>query len=130
MFKMRWVASGYAKDLTSQKGGHLLDDINITFILRKGDQEQGAPGFSLRELCSNSNTMLTLVTGGTGYIGKNLIPVLLKLGTVRVLCRNIDNNELISLFGTNPAFSVCKGDMVNIDSLREAIKDVDIVHNM
>ncbi|MCK5322538.1 MAG: SDR family oxidoreductase [Desulfobulbaceae bacterium] len=76
--------------------------------------------------------MKILVTGATGYIGGRLVPLLLGHGyDVRILVR--DPNRIS---GRNWAkqVEVVTGDLTDLDTLRPALKDIDIafylVHSM
>lgn len=68
-----------------------------------------------------------LVTGGAGYIGSVLVPILLKENKVRVL----DNltygySGIIPHIG-NPNFEFIKGDIRNNSAIKKSLKDVDFV---
>jgi uncharacterized protein YbjT (DUF2867 family) len=76
--------------------------------------------------------MRILVTGATGYIGGRLIPRLLEAGhTVRVLVRDASR---IAGRPWLPEVEVAVGDVLDRDSLVEALKDVDqafyLIHSM
>jgi uncharacterized protein YbjT (DUF2867 family) len=75
---------------------------------------------------SDSNTRRCLVTGATGYVGGNLVPVLLDRGhTVRALARTpskLDDTPW------RDRVEVAKGDLGDADSLTEAFTDVDVVY--
>lgn len=80
---------------------------------------------------STSSTKI-LVTGATGYIGGRLVPALLKAGyQVRVLVRDPER-----LTGRDwlEAVEVVKGDVLRIETLRSALKDIDaayyLIHSM
>ncbi len=66
-----------------------------------------------------------LVTGATGYIGGRLVPRLLEKGYfVRCLARNPEN-----LKGRNwKNFEVIKGDLFSEESLKKAMKDIDVAY--
>ena len=70
--------------------------------------------------------MRTLVTGGTGFLGKILVARLLREGRqVRVLVR--DPERLGDL--PREQLDICRGDLLDADSLRRAVQDVDeVVH--
>mgnify|MGYP000465734581 CR=1 FL=1 len=67
---------------------------------------------------------MLLITGGTGFIGKNLVPSLLEEYDVRLLTRDpVDAKRLF------PKAEIYKGDITKKDSLRKALKDIDsVVH--
>jgi len=76
--------------------------------------------------------MKVLVTGATGYIGGRLIPKLLQKGIkVRVLVRDASRIEGRSW---ENKVEICVGDLLNLDSLAPALKDIDaayyLVHSM
>jgi len=76
--------------------------------------------------------MKVLVTGATGYIGGRLIPELLQKGIkVRVLVRDASRIEGRSW---ENKVEICVGDLLNLDSLAPALKDIDaayyLVHSM
>lgn len=70
-----------------------------------------------------------LITGGAGFIGSNLSEALLELGyKVRVLDDfSTGKRENIERFLENPKFELVEGDIRNIDTCKEAVKDVDYV---
>ena len=75
---------------------------------------------------SDSNTRRCLVTGATGYVGGNLVPVLLDRGhTVRALARTPGKLDDIPW---RDRVEVAKGDLGDADSLTEAFTDVDVVY--
>ena len=68
-----------------------------------------------------------LVTGGAGYIGSTLIPMLLKSYKVRVL-----DNLIYGYYGivphiSNPDFEFIKGDIRSSDTIKKSLKDIDLV---
>lgn len=69
-----------------------------------------------------------LITGGAGYIGTSLIPLLLKKGYLVTVYDSVqyDGNVLIPYFD-NPNFSFINGDIVDSPSLKRAVKNQDIV---
>lgn len=69
-----------------------------------------------------------LVTGGAGYIGSQLVRILLKEGyTVRTIdSLKFGGHTLIDVF-TNPNFEFYKGDIRNESDLRNALQNVDAV---
>ena len=69
-----------------------------------------------------------LVTGGAGYIGSQLVRILLNEGyTVRTIdSLKFGGHTLIDVF-TNPNFEFYKGDIRNESDLRNALQNVDAV---
>ncbi len=72
-----------------------------------------------------------LVTGAAGFIGSNLVEVILKLG---YQVRGLDNfstgkRENIDLFKDNPNFEFIEGDIRNLDTCLDACNGVDYVLN-
>lgn len=71
-----------------------------------------------------------LVTGGAGFIGSNIVEYLLKYGAAKV--RVLDNfstgsMENIQAFLNNPAFELMEGDIRDIETCHNAVKDMDYV---
>lgn len=76
--------------------------------------------------------MRCLVTGATGYLGGRLVPRLLDEGyEVRVLARAPERLRDVPWFS---AVEVARGDVLDVESLRTALRDVDVayylVHSM
>lgn len=69
--------------------------------------------------------MKILVTGATGYVGTRLIPKLLEEGySIRCLARNPEK-----LTNRNrPGVEVIRGDVLDLPSLKSALKDIDIAY--
>ncbi|NOZ48255.1 MAG: SDR family oxidoreductase [Chlorobi bacterium] len=72
---------------------------------------------------------VVLVTGGAGFIGSNLVEILLEQNN-KVVC--LDNfstgkKENISSFFKNSNFKIIEGDIRNIEDCQEAVKEVDYV---
>lgn len=71
-----------------------------------------------------------LVTGGAGFIGSNLVDYLVTFGAKKV--RVLDNLSTgfysnIKEFETSRAFEFIKGDIRDLNTCKEAVKDIDIV---
>ena len=71
-----------------------------------------------------------LITGGAGFIGSNLTEYLLKYGAKKV--RILDNfstgsHANIEKFKDNPSFQLIEGDIRDLDSCHQAVKDIDFV---
>lgn len=68
-----------------------------------------------------------LITGATGFIGSHLVDALLEKGhKVRVLARSSSLTESLN----GKAIEVTKGDYGDIESLKKAVKDVDIIYHV
>jgi len=67
---------------------------------------------------------MILITGATGFIGKNLVPELAQKDTVRILVRKTSN---IELFKENRAVEIAYGDLEHNKGLAQALHGVDMV---
>lgn len=68
-----------------------------------------------------------LVTGGAGFIGSNLVDVLLEEGhAVRVL-DNFSTGKRENLNGVRDKIDLVEGDLTVMDDVREAVRDMDYV---
>lgn len=71
--------------------------------------------------------MRILITGGTGFIGKKLIPVLQEQGhEIRVLCRNRDKAE--KMLPNN--CKIVLGDITDAESLKGCCDGIDMVYQL
>lgn len=71
--------------------------------------------------------MKVLVTGGTGFIGTHLVDELVKRGEeVRSLVRETSNVRYLEKLGVELVY----GDITDMDSLKKAVKDVDVVYHL
>jgi len=69
-----------------------------------------------------------LVTGGAGYVGSRFIPLLLNKGyTVRVLDNLLYEQPSLLNFFINPDFEFINGDVTVEKTVKQAMKNVDIV---
>jgi nucleoside-diphosphate-sugar epimerase len=69
----------------------------------------------------------TLVTGATGFIGKHLVKALVEQGRyVRCLVRKSSDTDYLQELGVE----LCYGDLLNKDSLKNAVKDVSIIYHL
>ena len=72
--------------------------------------------------------MNILVTGGAGYVGTTLLPLLLEKGhKVRVLDSLLFGGAPLLPFFSNPNFDFVGGDIRNVDDVRHAIENQDII---
>ncbi|MCH9614523.1 MAG: CDP-paratose 2-epimerase [Chlamydiia bacterium] len=72
--------------------------------------------------------MKVLVTGGAGYIGSILTPLLLERGYEVTVLDNLSYNQvtLLNCFD-NPNFTFVKGDTTNFDLLKSLLDNADII---
>ncbi len=63
---------------------------------------------------------MILVTGGTGFIGKDLVKELAKKDDVRILSRKTINGN----------YDFVKGDITDFEDVKKATKDVDVVYHL
>ena len=72
--------------------------------------------------------MKILITGGAGYVGTGLIPVLLNEGFEVCVYDNLSfGGDPILPFFRNPKFSFILGDIRDLNGLKKATKDADII---
>jgi nucleoside-diphosphate-sugar epimerase len=72
--------------------------------------------------------MKVLITGGAGYVGTTLIPQLLGKGhEVSVYDNLLFGGDYILPFFRNPDFRFIKGDVRDLNELKKAAKDADVV---
>ena len=72
--------------------------------------------------------MKILVTGGAGYIGSALVPLLLSKGhTVRVLDRLTYGGSSLLGIWSHPNFQLVKGDVRDAETVDQAVQDMDAV---
>lgn len=118
MLKVRYGDASilYAFVPVVSKGHDLLGLLSLDTLLMAG---KAPPTPSPRRT--------VLIVGGAGYIGSVLTRLLLAMGwQVRVLDKLLYTED--SLCGLEPkSFSLIKGDALNIDTLVQAIEDVDAV---
>ena len=70
-----------------------------------------------------------LVTGGAGFIGSNLVESLLKSGNTVVCLDNFSTGkrENLKAFENDPNFTLIEGDIRDLQTCQQAVKDKDIV---
>ena len=78
-----------------------------------------------RKLCNSR----VLVTGGAGFIGSNLVEVLLKQDNEVVVLDNFATGKMENLFpfSGDPKFKLIVGDIRNIEECRKAVDGVEYV---
>ena len=76
--------------------------------------------------------MRALVTGGSGFIGSNLVELLLKEGVKVKVLDNLSSGHIenISRFVSAGDIEFIKGDVLDKETVDEATKDVDVVYHM
>jgi nucleoside-diphosphate-sugar epimerase len=65
-----------------------------------------------------------LITGATGFIGKNLIPALIRFQKIRILVRRTSN---IELFKKNSKIEITYGELEKNEGIEQALNGVDTV---
>ncbi len=72
--------------------------------------------------------MKVLITGGAGYVGTSLIPILLNNSYKVVVYDNLMfGGDAILPFFRNSNFSFIKGDIRDKEKMKDAVKDADVV---
>src|SRR5277367_1632314 len=72
--------------------------------------------------------MKILITGGAGYIGSTLVPLLLSEGhRVRVLDALLHGGEPLLGVWSHPSFEFVRGDVCNRETLQAAVAGIDAV---
>ncbi|GAI16811.1 unnamed protein product, partial [marine sediment metagenome] len=65
-----------------------------------------------------------LITGATGFIGKNLIPALIKFQKIKILVRKTSD---IELFKKNSKIEITYGELEKDEGIEQALNGVDTV---
>jgi nucleoside-diphosphate-sugar epimerase len=69
-----------------------------------------------------------LVTGGAGYLGSILVPALLDRGfAVTVVDNFMYGQDSLAAVCSRPEFSVVRGDVRSIETMRPLVKDADVI---
>ena len=77
---------------------------------------------------SGITTMKILVTGGAGYIGSSLVPLLLADGhSVRVLDSLLHGGDSLLGVWSHPAFEFIRGDICDRAKVQRAVAGMDAV---
>jgi nucleoside-diphosphate-sugar epimerase len=67
---------------------------------------------------------MILITGATGFLGKNLVPVLAKYSKLRILARRTSN---IQFFNGKPNIEIVFGDIEKNVGIVDGLKNIDMV---
>lgn len=72
------------------------------------------------------------VTGGAGFIGSNVVDRLLSLGHEVVAFDNLSTGriEFLADAQTQPAFTLCRGDLLDLPTITAALRGVDFVFHL
>src|SRR5579863_5500949 len=82
----------------------------------------------MSESRGQGNTMNILVTGGAGYVGSTLVPLLLADGhRVRVLDSLLHRGESLLGVWSHPGFEFVRGDICDCATLRAAVDGMEAV---
>lgn len=78
------------------------------------------------------NSLRTLVTGGTGFIGSHLVDRLMKKGYEVVVLDDFSTGKVenITHHLGNQRFHLVKGDVRDLEDVRKAARDVDVVFHL
>src|SRR5690625_1113413 len=68
-----------------------------------------------------------LVTGGAGFIGSNIVRALSDKGKQVRILDNFHTGKRENIRGLNRAIEVMEGDFTNDETIKKAVKDVDII---
>lgn len=74
--------------------------------------------------------MTVLVTGGAGFIGSHLVERLLKEGYDVAILDNLSSGKIENLDLKNPKLRFFKGDTRNRKTVKEILRDVDVVFHL
>jgi nucleoside-diphosphate-sugar epimerase len=77
-------------------------------------------------------SLRTLVTGGAGFIGSHLVDRLMKEDYEVMVLDNFSTGKVenIQLHLGSQKFHLVKGDVRNLENVREAVRDVDVVFHL
>jgi len=80
----------------------------------------------------NYQNVKITITGGAGFIGSHLVDELMEKGAIINVLDNLSKGymENISKWIKNPRFNFIKGDCLNKEDIRKAIKDCEIIFHL
>mgnify|MGYP001570184580 CR=1 FL=1 len=78
---------------------------------------------------SESGSLSILVTGGAGFIGSNLVEALVAHGHSVTILDDFSLGKMENLTSVKNKVEVIKGDLRDLETVKKATKDVDIVFN-
>lgn len=78
-------------------------------------------------VCHN---MVTLVTGGAGFVGSHLVDCLIETGQKVRIFDNFSSGRLSFLSHHGDSVEIIEGDLLDIDSVKNAMIEVDIVYHL
>ena len=74
--------------------------------------------------------MVTLVTGGAGFVGSHLVDCLIETGQKVRIFDNLSSGRLSFLSHHGDSVEIIEGDLLDIDAVKKAMKGVDIVYHL
>ena len=76
------------------------------------------------------HNMVTLVTGGAGFVGSHLVDCLIETGQKVRIFDNLSSGRLSFLSHHGDSVEIIEGDLLDIDAVKNAMKGVDIVYHL
>ncbi len=76
------------------------------------------------------HNMVTLVTGGAGFVGSHLVDCLIETGQKVRIFDNLSSGRLSFLSHHGDSVEIIEGDLLDIDAVKKAMKGVDIVYHL